>query len=71
MKDVTIMVSNEVAEKLVELARKGRVHGRGGYKAFQLLTEHARPFNPRSYLREITVDGVTYVAPSKLSYGRF
>jgi antitoxin (DNA-binding transcriptional repressor) of toxin-antitoxin stability system len=71
MKQVTITVSDKVAAKLVQLARKGRVSGNAGYKAFELVTEHARPVSTRSYLREIVVDGVTYVAPSTLSYGRF
>jgi hypothetical protein len=75
MKTVTIIVTDETAQKLVTLAKTGRVSGRRGaaYGAFKLLTEHSRPtwrdFPGRTTLREIVVDGVTYVAPSTLSYG--
>lgn len=68
MKAVTITVTDAVARKLVRLAKTGRVTpDRDGYKAYCLLTEHARPF---PLWREVVVDGVTYVAPEALSCGR-
>ena len=74
MKTVTIIVTDEVAKQLVKLAKTGHVSGaRGSSAAYRLLTEHAKPtwrdFPGRTTLREIVVDGVTYVAPSTLSYG--
>ncbi len=70
MKRVTITVSDAVARKLITLACTGRVSGECGYKAFQLMTEHARPYKLNGERREIIIDGVTYVPPFSLSYGR-
>ena len=75
MKTVTIIVTDATARKLTTLAKTGRLSGKSDedYGAFKLLTEHAKPtwrdFPGRTTLREIVVDGVTYVAPSTLRYG--
>jgi hypothetical protein len=70
MKAVTIYVTDATAKQLVQLAKTGRCSaGDVAYRAFCLLTEHASPLF-RGGLREIKVDGVTYLPPETLTYGK-
>ena len=69
MKQVTIMVTDKLAAKLMSLARQGRLRSSAdglSYRAYELACM-AQPSNDGA--RDIEIEGQPYVIPPDFRYG--